>query len=101
MVVVNLFAFRSSTPKFLMRFAYDRIGPDNDKFILAAAGNSSLVVAAWGGFKPAKERGQAVIGMLFDQNFKPQAIHLTNDGTPCHPLYLPKELTPFALGRSR
>src|SRR5688500_11357729 len=47
MVVVNLFALRSSDPQRLRR-ARDPVGRENDRHIIDVTGTSDAVVLAWG-----------------------------------------------------
>lgn len=49
LVVVNLFAQRATTPGALNTESYSAImGPENDRFILAAATGADIAVAGWG-----------------------------------------------------
>lgn len=85
LVVVNLFAFRSTDPKALGATA-DPVGPRNDAVITAAAGRASLVVCAWGTHGTLQGRDAAVLSLLAPFNL--HALHLTQGGHPGHPLYL-------------
>jgi hypothetical protein len=100
LVVTNLFAFRSPNPIDLMRVV-DPVGPDNDRHILEWAAKASTVVCGWGAHGKFKGRGAAVRKLLADAGIKPQALKLTNDGEPCHPLYLRGDLLTFELDASR
>lgn len=92
--VVNLFAVRSTDPRELYR-CDDPIGQGNDDAILAAAQAAQLVVAAWGAHGAHLARGEHVAKMLAESGIELHALHLTRDGTPGHPLYLPKSSKPF------
>ncbi len=61
--VLNLFALRSTDPEVLVTAA-DPIGPANDKYLLAAAHESTAIVAAWSGHKVARQRAGDVYSML-------------------------------------
>ncbi len=89
--MVNLFPFISTDPTKLRP---DHLG-DNDLHILDCASKSSTIVFAWGAWKVAKERG-AEIASRFPNAM---AMLLNSDGSPHHPLYLPKsiQLIPYKL----
>lgn len=91
LVVVNLFALRSTDPAQLAR-ADDPIGPGNDQHILTAARDASLVVAAWGAHPAAADRADDVRAMLTAIGHPLYRIGPpTKDGHPRHPLYLNAE----------
>jgi hypothetical protein len=85
--VVNLFAYRATDPKELMRTT-EPIGPDNDRWIRTVTGSAGcqLVVAAWGAHRMAGTRGFTVAGLID----RPMVcLGRTKDGYPKHPLYVP------------
>lgn len=89
MVVVNLYAYRSTDPDMLW-MADDPVGPDNDEHIREFAACSDMTVCAWGNPGPVKDRALHVRGLLSEHHY----LRLNKDGSPGHPLYLPKSLTP-------
>jgi hypothetical protein len=89
LVVVNLFALRSTDPKALYA-SMDRIGPDNDRHIADAATTAALVVCAWGNHGALTGRSAEVLRLLP----RPHYLRLTKAGQPEHPLYLPGSLRP-------
>lgn len=95
LVVVNLFAYRSTDPRHLRRrlmFGDDIVGPDNDEWITKEAKASELLVAAWGVNGRLEDRDVEVIMLL-----QPRPLHAlatTVAGHPSHPLRLSKSLTP-------
>ncbi len=92
MDVVNLYAYRSTLPNTLW-LVDDPVGPDNDDHIERLAENSNLIVCAWGNPGPDPERALHVRGLL--ENRGPvHYLRLNKDGSPGHPLYLPKALRP-------
>jgi hypothetical protein len=93
--IVNLFAFRSTDPSRL-RLVDDPIGPDNDDWLSHTIGSSDVVVAAWGCHGTLRGRNEAVLER-FRGRF--QALRLTRDGHPSHPLYLPEHLVPVRFER--
>ena len=88
---VNLFAFRSPSPK-VMKQAPDPIGPTNDIHIRGAAKLAHLTVAAWGIDGDHRGRDLEVLELLKDIPL--YSLSVTKDGSPGHPLYLKKELRP-------
>jgi len=101
LTVVNLFALRSTNPRGLLTHE-DPVGIDNDRHILEAVVNASLVVAAWGAnASHGKLAGRAshVRDLLTKATYGRGVWCLgrTKDGHPKHPLYLPgnTELVPL------
>lgn len=93
-VVVNLFALRSSDPKRL-RYAPDPVGPGNDDVVLRAATLAGTdPVCGWGNQGAFRGRAQAVTEMLAANGVTLTALAVTALGSPTHPLYLPRHLTP-------
>lgn len=94
--VVNLYAFRTPSPKVLWeaaRAGTDVVGPDNDHFIREIMKRTSLVVAAWGGnAKP--DRPNQVHKIVRESGHLLRCLTLTSAGQPGHPLYLSKNLEP-------
>ncbi len=92
MCMTNLFAFRATNPKVMMRHT-DPVGPDNDTWLSTIAADANLIVAAWGKHGRFRERDQRIINLIPHL----QCLRRNDDGTPEHPLYLPKTLTPIPL----
>lgn len=91
--VVNLYAYRATMPNTLW-LVDDPVGPDNDRHIERLAEDCSLILCAWGQPGPTKGRALHVRGLL--ENRGPvHYLKLNKDGSPGHPLYLPKALTPM------
>lgn len=88
--VVNLYALRSTDPAGLWRVD-DPVGPENDRHLQEAAAASGLLVAAWGTHAKPQRLRHVLALPGFDQL---SALHVTANGSPGHPLYLPPELTP-------
>lgn len=93
-LVVNLFAFRSSSPA-LMKKAPNPVGPENNTHIRTLlAQPHGPVVCAWGSHGSFQGRDQSARSLL-GPGLK--CLGKTNAGQPKHPLYLPKdaELIPW------
>lgn len=96
LILTNLYAFRATDPRALA-WASDPIGPDNVKYIAAAAGASQCIVPCWGTHGALRSRGREVLGLLRRLG-DIRVFGLTKGGEPIHPLYLAfdHELVPLA-----
>ena len=93
LVMLNVFAFRSTDPKALhVRAARRRevVGPDNDATIAQAfeANRNGKLVVGWGMHGTLLERGRRVAEMARAIHGRPQCLGRTESGEPKHPLYL-------------
>jgi hypothetical protein len=100
-VVRNLYAFRTMDPDVLFaQSEEDRVGPDNDDWIVRLREDAHKVVAAWGheAGKRAAKRVKTVRRMCARNGIELFCVGRTQDGSPRHPLYVKKdaELTEFA-----
>lgn len=89
--VVNLFALRTPHPERLM-YAADPIGRRNDEMILAAARDADFRVAAWGKHGAHLGRAERVRTILAGMEL--HVLGLNADGSPRHPLYIPRTTAP-------
>lgn len=89
--VVNLYGFRATDPKDMLR-AVDPIGERNDEFIAAARAECDIAIAAWGALG-GLSRGKAVFDLL-KKSGPVYCLRTTIAGMPSHPLYLPASLKP-------
>jgi hypothetical protein len=96
MYVCNIFAFRTTYPKELLKMGKP-IGPRNNAMILKRAKEAQKVVCAWGNHGIHLERGDNLLLLLKKEGITPETFGLTQMGQPKHPLYLRKtaETTPF------
>lgn len=85
-VMLNLFAFRSTSPKGLLSCP-DPTGPDNDRWISETAAECDYVIAAWGNHGRIESRAEAVIKLL--SGIRLHCVKRTSEGFPGHPLYVP------------
>jgi len=93
-VVVNLFSWRASDPKEVVRNLADAANTFTDAVLLEVAEECKTVVCAWGSAaaqKWGRERAETVTGLL--QIHCPNLVCLGRSPVsrqPLHPLYLPK-----------
>jgi hypothetical protein len=92
MVIVNLFALRATDPKELYQ-AESPVGPENDRWLLQSTAGAAMIVAAWGKHGGLGRRAEAVLQLLAARPLT--RLVLNKDGSPKHPLYLRKDLTPI------
>jgi hypothetical protein len=106
MFVVNLFAYRSTSPDNLKanknKIVYGNpiiIGPDNDSYIWEYAAKAKLVVAAWGNQGSLLNRDKHVINLVSSLDL--YCMGQSNTGAPKHPLYLKGDTKPvlFSLAK--
>lgn len=93
-VMLNLFAFRATDPND-MRRANRRdvnvVGASNDDVIKTWASVAIKTIACWGtGWEFFPGRAADVRGMLGARGATLLCLGRTQEGHPCHPLYLPK-----------
>lgn len=91
MYVGNLFAYRSTSPKELLKVK-DPVGECNNYHLGEMAEKCDLIVCAWGNAPILKKLGyNTTLNIL---NRPKHYIDLAKDGTPKHPLYLKSNLKP-------
>jgi len=91
--VVNLFAYRSPTPKTLNQVA-DPVGEDNDRTLQAFSQRVDRIILAWGNWGTIKGRDRVVLNLLNSSTL--YCLGTTKLGQPCHPLYLKADLQPVS-----
>lgn len=87
--VGNLFAFRTPSPRVLRQAAHP-VGRANDRWLLRLAAESNCVIAAWGNEGVLLARDSRVRELLAPLN----ALGLTQQGQPRHPLYVQHGVLP-------
>ena len=96
LVVANAFGYRSTYPRRLREVA-DPVGPENDRYLLGAAGvtleRDGPVIAAWGKNGKLFGRDQELKLLLAGKPLK--CLKLSEDGTPWHPLYIRDDTDPI------
>lgn len=104
LIVVNLFALRSTDPDQLPHHQ-DPIGPHNTDTIRAAIAYSSNVVCAWGSWLATTAAAGRLVRLPVTDYIRadlkqPLCLGTTKHGMPRHPLYVPAatRLQPYQLG---
>jgi hypothetical protein len=90
LLVVNLYALRSTDPSALWLPGRDPVGPLNDQTILSAClrRDARLIVCAWGVHGAKNGRGAAVTTMLLNEGLTLHCLGVSKDGYPKHPCRL-------------
>ncbi len=99
MEVVNLFAWRTTNPRDVLAMTggdRDPVGRDNRSHVHRAVESAGMIVCAWGAHGTHIGQDQTMLGWIEEHDGDPHALKLTKHGQPCHPLYLPADLKPFA-----
>lgn len=89
LMMMNLFAFRSTDPKRLYT-AEDPIGWQNDFWLKEISAKAGLTIIGWGIRGGYMNRDKEVMKLLTN----PHYLALTKEGYPWHPLYLKSDLKP-------
>lgn len=101
LVMVNSCAYRATDPQVMLKFCGDQVGPENTVEYLehVAAQCQNKPIAAWGrhankvqaSYRPHSGRGTVLKNLMGPLD----CLRINEDGSPCHPLYLPKSLRPI------
>jgi hypothetical protein len=97
LIVVNLFALRSTDPKALYR-PMNPVDLENLSAIVKAADDSEIIVCAWGVHGKLQRQGLQTMNLLRrSYPDKVRVLKMNRDGSPAHPLYLPYSAMPISL----
>jgi hypothetical protein len=91
MLMGNLYAFRGTNPIALGTIE-DPVGPRNDHALKQMIDRADVIVAAWGRL-PYKSQQSCYVKTLSDAILlkkKARCLGWNRDGSPKHPLYVPK-----------
>ena len=98
LVMLNLYAFRSTDPKPMFAAGEAAVGPDNDATILQVAKDvrsaGGVVLAAWGAFRQAVPRATLLREKLREAEVTLHVLGLSKEGGPKHPLYIKADTLP-------
>lgn len=84
--VVNLYAYRSPTPKSLW-LTEDPVGCENDEYLKNLFTSNKKIICAWGG-NAKMNRVIEVYNMLSELGVEMYCLGTTKAGMPKHPLYI-------------
>jgi hypothetical protein len=87
LLVGNLYGYRATDPRAL-RSSVDPVGPENDVSLIRIITASEKIVCGWGVNAVDDWRGPAVKSLIKRFGLPPQALRITKDGHPGHPLYI-------------
>lgn len=92
--VVNLFAWKDRHPDGLLTSG-DPVGRDNIDYLFRSVREAELIVCAWGNSPILKKLNiNKQFNAITSINKPLHCLGLSVDGTPKHPLYLPKSTKP-------
>jgi hypothetical protein len=90
-IVVNIFARRTQSPKELRDWAEngeDVIGPENEKHLYHVAKKWDGIVCAWGSAKITEDMEWFSVRRFWDWGARTYHLGKTKTGQPRHPLYV-------------
>jgi len=87
LTVVNLFGYRTPSPKCLAQAA-DPVGAGCDRAILTAAAKTDRIILAWGNWGALLGRDQAVLQHLQPYQDRLYCLGINRTAQPRHPLYI-------------
>jgi hypothetical protein len=95
--VVNLFAYRATDARMLLKID-DPVGEENNRFLIMAVERCSTVVVGWGTSGTLLGRDRQVLSLLAGRK-EVYCLGITKDGQPRHPLYVKGNsvLVPFCV----
>lgn len=98
LVVVNLFALRSTDPAVLAAHP-NAVGHSNDRFLFEAVQDAAVVIAGWGVHGQLNGRDREVAALLAEHGVDLKCLGRNQGGSPKHPLYVPggQPLEPYRL----
>ncbi len=108
LVVLNLYAWRATKPRDLLLAADPTGGEANDRAIAIEASRATLIICAWGAWRPSSEswraahdgRVRAVRDLIANTAGREMfCLGTTANGHPLHPLYLPADASLVRWGR--
>lgn len=93
MVILNLFAYRTSNPKIMFAAGKNAIGDSNNFHIAKEIADAAKIVCAWGAnVAPDHPRVLTVLDLLRGREL--YCLGMTKNGSPIHPLARGKARVP-------
>ena len=96
MIVLNIFALRSTDPTALTTHP-DPIGPENRITFKQNLKWAEMVVCGWGAHGVLNNQGVEALKWIREEGKTPMALKLTKNGQPWHPLYARKDWELFEI----
>ncbi len=96
LIVVNAFDVVATDPRDMKRHPKPNSDQNDGEIALACAlavAKGGIVIAAWGSHAAHRGRHAELLALL--RNIPLQAVALTKDGYPGHPLYISYDVAPF------
>lgn len=90
-IMTNLFAYRATLPRDMLR-QVEPIGTANDMLLIKSAADAQLIVACWGTHGSHLGRDATVKRIIEAPLF---CLGINNDQSPKHPLYVPGSQQPI------
>ncbi len=96
LIMVNLFSMRATDPKIMKGAEVPNL-ESNDAWIVKAAIDAGVVVAAWGNHGKHRNRDKEMVELLRARGIGAFCFGITKAGQPVHPLYQKSDaaLVPF------
>lgn len=96
MVITNLFAYCTDSPKELKRAAREGVEVigTQSQVLVETAKRADLIICAWGNDGAFRKRSSDVLAMLQPFREKLHYLQMNDTGQPAHPLYLDMTLLP-------
>ncbi len=95
LIVINLFAYRATSPQTL-KIIDNPIGNDNQHWVEEVVKkHPERIVCAWGNDGIYMEQDLKMMGWLKNHGVQPQALKISKQGQPHHPLYVPYDVSPL------
>ena len=92
--IVNLFSYRTSSPKELAKYHHPNDGA-NDKKIKELVEEAGLIVACWGNLGVFKDRDRKIKMLIYSMGKEIHHLGLTQYGCPRHAAYVRKGVKPI------
>lgn len=96
LAVLNVFAWRATNP-YELPFVDEPTGPLNGQWFAEVLGESAIVIAAWGAHAGLRGGEDRALQWIKFAGKEVHALAALQNGSPAHPLYLPKTLAPRPL----
>lgn len=94
--IVNVYAYRATDPSELPALMSERHGELYKKYFEYSVKNADLVICGWGNKIP-RDESMDILNYIKSLGKTPMCLKQNENGSPRHPLYLKKSLTPISI----